>query len=136
MKKFGLSKKERIKREKEFDLVFNEGRTIYSNSRSLKAIFYIYTSSEASSKAAFAVSKKAGNAVWRNRVKRLLRELYRTNKYIVLDSLINKSVLIVFSLNSVSQKTHPKISMNNFKEDVLNLLLKIRKELEAKSIIN
>jgi ribonuclease P protein component len=95
----------------------------------LKAIFYIYSSQPASVKVAFAVYKKAGNAVWRNRVKRLLRELYRNNKYLILDSLKNKSVLLVFSLNGISQKTHPKITLNNIMEDVLNILIKIRNEL-------
>lgn len=128
MKTFGLSKAERIKSKLEFELVYNKGNTLYSNSRKLKAIFYIYTSENSSSKVAFAVFKKAGNAVWRNRVKRLLREIYRTNKYLILDSLKNKSILLVFSLNSVSQKTHPQIYINDLRVDMLNLMTKIGNE--------
>lgn len=129
MKKFGLSKKERIKNKKEFQLVFTKGNTVLSNSRLLKAIFYIYSSDPVNAKVAFAVHKKSGNAVWRNRVKRLLRELYRNNKYIILDSLKNKSILLVFSLNRISQKTHPKIYLNNLEKDVLNLLIKVSNQL-------
>ncbi len=125
MKQFGLSKKERIKSKKEFQLVFTRGITVLSNSRLLKAIFYIYPSEQEEAKVAFAVHRKAGNAVWRNRVKRLLRELYRNNKYIILNSLKNKSILLVFSLNGISQKTHPKIYLNNIEKDVLNLLNKV-----------
>ncbi len=122
MKKFGLSKKERIKSKKEFQLVFKQGSTLVSNSRKLKAIFYIYSSDSPNCKVAFAIFKKAGNAVWRNRIKRILRDLYRTNKYIILNQLNYNSVLLVFSLNSVSQKNNPKIFSNNLEEDVLDLL--------------
>jgi ribonuclease P protein component len=129
LKEFGLSKIERIKSKKEFQLVFNEGKTLVSNSRRLKAIFYIYSSDSPNCKVAFAIFKKAGNAVWRNRVKRILRELYRTNKQIILKQLKNKSVLLVFSLNSVSKKNYPKISLNNFNDDVLDLLKSISKQV-------
>ena len=130
MKQFGLSKKERIKSKKEIQLVFTEGSTLLSNSRLLKAIFCIYSSQPEDVKVAFAVSKRAGTAVWRNRVKRLLRELYRNNKYLIWDSLKNKSVLLVFSLNGISQKSHPKVSLNNLEGDVLNILTKIRNEVQ------
>lgn len=129
MKEFGLSKEERIKSKKEFQLVFTEGNTLVSNSRKLKAIFYIYSSDTPNCKVAFAIFKKAGNAVWRNRVKRILRELYRTNKHIILKRIKNKSVLLVFSLNKVSKKNYPKISLNNLNEDVLDLLNKVSRVL-------
>jgi ribonuclease P protein component len=129
LKEFGLSNKERIKSKKEFQFVFNEGNTLVSNSRKLKAIFYIYSSELPNCKVAFGVHKKAGNAVWRNRVKRLLREAYRTNKKIILERLKDKTVLIVFSLNKINKTNYPNISLNNIRDDVLDLLVKISRQV-------
>lgn len=62
----------RLKREKDFDLVFKKGKRLFSGSLSL-----IYLPSE-SLKAGFAVSKKHGGSVTRNRIKRILRESFRS----------------------------------------------------------
>ena len=57
----------RLKREKDFSLVFNKGKRLYSSALSM-----IYLPADAL-KAGFAVSKKHGGSVKRNRIKRLLR---------------------------------------------------------------
>lgn len=62
----------RLKREKDFDLVFKKGKRLFSGSLSL-----IYLPSE-SLKAGFAVGKKHGGSVTRNRIKRILRESFRS----------------------------------------------------------
>lgn len=62
----------RLKREKDFDLVFKKGKRLFSGSLSL-----IYLPSE-SLKAGFAVGKKHGDSVTRNRIKRILRESFRS----------------------------------------------------------
>ena len=62
----------RLKKEKDFNLVFNKGKRLYS--AHLTVIFL--PSSEL--KAGFAVSKKHGGSVKRNRIKRLLRESFRS----------------------------------------------------------
>ena len=62
----------RLKKEKDFNLVFNKGKRLYSDS---VTIIY-YKSNEI--KAGFAVSKKHGGSVKRNRIKRLLRESFRS----------------------------------------------------------
>ena len=56
MKQFGLSKSERIKRKKIFNLVYSEGTALYSNNNRFKAIYYIVENSEKPGiKTAFAV---------------------------------------------------------------------------------
>lgn len=133
MKKFGLSKIERIKSKNEFEIVFSEGKTIYTNSRKLKAIFYVSTvSRERAVKAAFAVHKKAGNAVWRNRAKRLLREAYRLNKHLVIIEKKNYSALIVFSLNKINKSNSPILALSNVSDEIVELLNSIRNEIELK----
>ena len=62
----------RLKKEKDFNLVFNKGKRLYSSSMTV-----VYFPSN-SLKAGFAVSKKHGKSVKRNRIKRLLRESFRS----------------------------------------------------------
>ncbi len=57
----------RLKKQKDFDLVFNKGSRVYS-----KTLTLLYLKSE-SLKFGISVSKKHGKAVLRNRIKRLLR---------------------------------------------------------------
>ncbi|MBQ4820029.1 ribonuclease P protein component [Aquimarina sp. MMG016] len=78
-----LGKKERLKSKKEIELLFSEGKSIAQF-----PIRLIYRKAEldddVSVKTAVSVSKRNfKKAVDRNRIKRLLREGYRKNKYIV-----------------------------------------------------
>ena len=123
MKRFGLSKIERIKRKNDFSKVYNSGKIIYSNSRKLKAIFYLGKSESKSVKVAFGISKKAGNAVWRNRLRRLLRESYRLNKEFLSDC--NHTLLVVFSPNNLNKKQNPKLFLKDVKHDMVELLKKL-----------
>ena len=131
MKEFGLSAKERIKNKKEFGLVFSEGKTIYSVDRKLKAIYYIEKNTEFPGvKCAFAVHKKSGKAVWRNRVKRLLRESYRLNKRSLIDKCVaqNCLLLLIFSLNSVNQQINNKIKLKDLLPGAVDLLNQIKRD--------
>ena len=62
----------RLKKEKDFNLVFNKGKRLYSSTLTL-----VYLPSN-ELKAGYAVSKKHGGSVMRNRIKRLLRESFRS----------------------------------------------------------
>ena len=62
----------RLKKEKDFKAVFNKGKRLFSSSLTL-----VYLPSE-QLKVGFAVSKKHGGSVTRNRIKRLLRESFRS----------------------------------------------------------
>ncbi len=62
----------RLKKEKDFNLVFKNGKKLYS--KKLTVVYY----PSSSIKAGFAVSKKHGTSVKRNRIKRLLRESFRS----------------------------------------------------------
>ncbi len=62
----------RLKKEKDFNLVFSKGKKLYSSSITL-----IYLPAK-ELKAGFAVSKKHGGSVKRNRIKRLLKESFRS----------------------------------------------------------
>ena len=62
----------RLKRSEDFDRVFKKGTRVFSNSLTL-----IYLSAD-SLKVGYAVGKKHGGSVKRNRIKRLLRESFRS----------------------------------------------------------
>ena len=132
MKQFGLSAKERIKSKNEFDLVYSAGEILFSSSQKFKAVFFILRESETSEiKAAFAVSRKSGNAVWRNRVKRLFRESFRQNKNELkeLVGLKKVSLLIVFSPNMINQTNRRKIFLKEVLPEVVDLMNQIKAKL-------
>lgn len=132
MKQFGLSSKERIKSKNEFDAVYSSGQILYSYSNKLKAVILIQEETEeAVLKTAFAVSRKSGNAVWRNRVKRLLRESFRKNKHELKSIVELKKIklLVVFSPNTINQSNRKKIFLGDLLSDVVDLLGKIKEKL-------
>ena len=76
---FRFTKAEHLTLKKEFERVFNEGK-IFKND---KVVLYVIPNDLQNSRLGLVVSKKIGNAVRRNRAKRLLREAYRLNKYLL-----------------------------------------------------
>jgi ribonuclease P protein component len=126
VKRFGLSASERIKSKKDFEKIFTEGRTALSADFRLKA-FYIMEPDAAGVQFAAAVSKKSGNAVWRNRLKRLLRAAYRHNKGILTDFALDKKVLlkIVFSAFRINQRNSRTIGYDDIAPAVIDIMKKI-----------
>ena len=131
MKQFGLSKKERIKSKQEFELLYTSGVSINARGQKLKAIYFVEETNESGIKAAFVVYKKAGKAVWRNRIKRLLRVSYRLNKNILLDSCKEKNVslLVAFAVKSLNEKNNKIIKLPEVLPDVVDLMEQIKARL-------
>lgn len=76
---FRFTKAEHLTRKKEFERVFHEGR-VFKNTL---MVLYAAPNEHQNSRLGLVVSRKVGNAVQRNRVKRLLRECYRLNKHLL-----------------------------------------------------
>jgi len=132
LNKFGLSAAERIKKRKDFEALYSAGKFIYSSDLKLKAVFIIENNeTESGVKIAAAISKKAGTAVWRNRVKRLIKESYRLNKIPLLEKCKEKNILlkIVFSANQLNQKKIKKLYLKDIQPGVLDLMNKIGSNL-------
>lgn len=74
MKLFGFAKWEKIRKKREFSEVVSHGERLHSPH------FVIYVRPNQHRRLGITVSHHVGNAVQRNRVKRLLREFFRLNK--------------------------------------------------------
>ena len=132
MKQFGLPAREKLKNKKDFELIFSSGRTIFSSDKSVRAAFIIETGGIFQGiKIAFAVSRRLGIAVWRNRIKRLLRESYRLNKEELYTICEEKKILIkiVLSPNLINQKNAGRIGLNNIMPGVIDVLSKIKRTI-------
>jgi len=132
LKKHSLSSEERIKSKKEFDRIYEFGKKIYSSDKKLKAVFLCDRAVDNPRvKIAIAISKKAGNAVWRNRVKRLIKESYRLNKESLVSKIIEKNILlrIIFSANHLNENRNKRLKLHYILTPVLDLLSVIKNEI-------
>lgn len=132
MKNFSLNHNERVKKKNDFEKVYSSGKVLYSSELLIKSIYTINPDENfVGVKVGVAVSKKAGKAVWRNRIKRLIKESYRLNKNSIIEKA-NKSkagVMIVFSPNRLSESRNKKIFLKDIKEKVVELILKIEQQI-------
>lgn len=76
---FRFTKAEHLTLKKEFEKVFHEGKIC----KDANIVLYVTENGLPYSRLGLVVSKKVGNAVRRNRAKRLLREAYRLNKHVL-----------------------------------------------------
>jgi len=82
-KKEGLSKKERLVLNRDFERVFREGKKLWLD----KFLLIIYAPNQLGyRRLGLVVSSKIGKACVRNRVKRLIREVFRKNKELFPES--------------------------------------------------
>ncbi len=77
MKKFGFPKSNKIKAKREFQGVYEKGHSVVDG----LSVFYIMPGENENTRIGFAVGKKVGNAVIRNHVKRMMREVFRLHKH-------------------------------------------------------
>ena len=132
MKKFGLSAFEKIKSRKDFEQIFSNGDQIFSSNNKVKAKYRLTNTTETFGvKFAVAVSKKLGTAVWRNKVKRLIREAYRQNKNILVDKCrIKKSFLeIIFAPQNLNQFENKNITLSDIEPPLKEIIVKLAEKI-------
>jgi len=101
-----LSQYERIGKKKDFVFIYKRGRRYRG-----KYFTLIYLSNDLSfSRVAVVASKKVGNAVIRNKIKRRLRALFRRNKH-----LLNSPFDLVF----ISRKEMQAATWQDLRNDFL-----------------
>ncbi len=128
MRKLSLNKRERIKGSTSFEKIYNSGSKTVSSDRRVRAIYKVeFPVERPFVKLGVAVSKKAGNACFRNRIKRLLRESYRLNKPELTDNL---GLYILLSPYSFLDRNR-KYRLSYFSDSVIDILNKIRSGINA-----
>lgn len=128
-----LIKEERIKSKKEIDLIFQKGQVLFSSDKKIKAICLVNkTSKRIDIKTVFAVSKRAGNAVWRNRVKRLMRTAFHNNVNGLRRQthLTNNSLNVVLSTFGLNKIKYPKPKLSTIMFSMSDLCKKLVLVLE------
>lgn len=128
MENFSLNRNERVKKKNDFDKVYNSGKIFFSSDLIIKLHYFSQEKTNYTGvKIATAVSKKSGKAVWRNRVKRLIREAYRLNKRQIVEKAREKEieVLLVFSANKLSEKKNKKVFLKDITPGVVELINKV-----------
>jgi len=131
LKNFSLTHNERVKKKRDFEKIYSFAKVLFSSDRLIKVHFLFLDSEVSGVKVAAAVSKKAGKAVWRNRVKRLIKESYRLNKKPLLEKLLNKKIqlLLVFAPNRLSETSNKKIYLLDVSPGVVELMSKIIQQI-------
>lgn len=82
-----LSKKNRLRKKKEFNFIYKKGKSFYSK---FLTLFIVETKLNIS-KFGFSISNKVGNSVVRHKIKRVISEIIREK----LDSLPTYNYIIV-----------------------------------------
>lgn len=80
---FSFKKENKIKSKNAFQIVYKTGRSVVDS----MSVMYVLPNEEKNIKIGFAVGKKMGSAVVRNRVKRMMREVFRHRRGELKDSV-------------------------------------------------
>ncbi len=132
MKQFGLSAFEKLKSRREIKKVISSGTTIFSADKKIKAIYLIEeTEKKTTVQITAAVFKKLGCAVWRNRLKRLIRESYRLSKknLVEISTQKKKQVKIIFSPQNINEQTNKHVKFNEIMSGMFDVIKKIEKRI-------
>jgi len=132
LKLFSLNRDERVKKKNDFKKVYSSTKILFSSDLLIKSLYTIDIDKQfVGVKIGIAVSTKVGQAVWRNRIKRLIKESYRLNKQALLKKTIEKKIclLIIFSPNKLSETKNKKVYYNDICSSVIELINKIEQQI-------
>lgn len=99
---YKLPKSGRLRRNKSFQAVYRSGKSIANR----QMVLYVLPQHGRERRVGFAAGKRLGDAVVRNRVKRLLREAYRLQQH----KLKNGFDLIIVGRQSLVKETLPTVT--------------------------
>lgn len=109
-----MNKRHRIKKNKEFQEVFRNGES-FANRQFV--LYYMKKPGQDSFRIGLSVSKKVGNAVTRNRIKRYVREVFHE-----LEDDINASYDYVI----IARKPTSSMTLHEVKGSLMHLLKRTR----------
>ena len=122
MRRYTLSKEERLSRQRYIDLLFERGQSFVAFPL---RVVYLPTEEELPARASFLVSvpkKRFKRAVRRNLVKRQVREAYRVRKYDLWEPLeaVDRRMLVAFLY--IDKEIHSYKSMEKAMEKAIQVL--------------
>ena len=100
---------EKIRKTREFNEIYNSAKKVYTK----YAIIFIRENKENKKKFGFVASKKTGNAVQRNRIKRLFREFARLN-----ESKFKENTDYIFVGKAILKDNIANLSYIDFENDL------------------
>lgn len=109
---YSFTKTDRILKRHQFRYLYNHGKKIQNNHF---LVFYCENDQERT-RLGITVSKKVGKAPSRNRVKRIIREFFRTNR---------KSITGKWDINIIAKKESAEISTERANSSLKSLLEKL-----------
>ena len=99
-----MKKRFRVKKEKDFNAIFQEGKSVANR----KFVVYRLENSDQHFRVGLSVSKKLGNAVTRNQIKRRIRHVLITHK----DQIIGNLDFVVIARKGVEEMNYTEIEKN------------------------
>ena len=123
---FNYPKNEKLKSKKMIDLLFSEGKSVSKYPLRLVYVPFELENQE-KIKIGVSVSKKHfKKAVDRNYYKRLLRECYRLNKHLLIDTLDESYVLMFF------YQSKEAMTFQEMNEKTIQLFEKFKQKIKKK----
>ncbi len=107
----------RLKNENDIEIVYKKGKVIISDDRKIKACYLSIVNATSRAKITTAVSSKTGNSVWRNRLKRIIRESLTQEKLFLKEIVFNNKLelSIIFSPDKINQISHQTAVSQGYK---------------------
>jgi len=121
-RRFTLPKSHILRGRRNFQQLFASSKFI--NTPTITLRFAPHTDHDEGFKIGFISPKKIGNAVHRNRSKRLMREAYRLNKHIVTDLIIPEK-----GLHAVFIARRSDLDYHDVENDMVTLLNDLRSQI-------
>ena len=109
---------EKLKRSRDFTTIYNKSRKVYTR----YAIVFVSENKNNIQRFGFVASKKTGNAVQRNRIKRLFREFVKEN-----GQNLKKNSDYVFVGKSILKENIKNIKYKDIEKDLLKVTRKWNK---------
>lgn len=120
---FSLPKSGILRGQRNFERLFE--RATILKSPSLHFRYRIYKEPQEGCQIGFIASKRLGNAVTRNRLKRLLRESYRTHQSLLTDLFATRQ----FGFHGVIIAKSSDLTLQGINEELIPLLERTRQHL-------
>lgn len=105
----------KIKKTKDFSIIYNKSKKVHTK----YAIIFIKKNFKKEQRFGFVASKKTGNAVQRNRIKRLFREFVKEN-----GQNLKKNSDYVFVGKSILKENIKNIKYKDIEKDLLKVTRK------------